>query len=145
MSCVNNMINSGTTADGQVPKVLLITAYRWPTTTRLALALSEAGFTIEALCPVGHSLAQVQFTSKVYRYRALSPLRSLRNAIVASEPDLVIPCDDTTAAQLHQLHELTDATDPVGNRLRSLIAHSLGDPANYPIFYSRARTASLAH
>jgi Carbamoyl-phosphate synthase L chain, ATP binding domain len=146
MSPVNNMmITSGTTADGPAPKVLLITAYRWPTTTRLALALSDAGFAVDALCSVGHSLAQVQFISKVYRYRALSPLRSLRDAIVASEPDLVIPCDDTTAAQLHQLHKLTDATDPVGNGLRSLIAHSLGDPANYPIFYSRAQIASLAH
>jgi len=145
MLSVNNMTTSGTIADGWAPKVLLITAYRWPTTSRLALALSEAGLTVEALCPVGHSLARVKFVSKTYRYGALSPLRSLRNAIAASNPDLIIPSDDTTAAQLHELHKLTNATDSVSNKLRSLIAHSLGDPTNYPIFYSRAGIASLAH
>ena len=145
MLSVNNLAPSGAIADSWAPKVLLITAYRWPTTTRLALALSEAGLTVEALCPVGHSLALVKFVSKVYRYGALSPLRSLRNAIEAANPDLIIPSDDTTAAQLHELYKLTDATDSASNKLRSLIAHSLGDPTNYPIFYSRAGIASLAH
>jgi hypothetical protein len=145
MLSVNNLTTSGTIADSRAPKVLLVTAYRWPTTTRLALALSEAGLTVEALCPVGHSLAWVRFVSKMYRYRALNPLCSLRSTIAASEPDLIIPSDDTTAAQLHELYKLTNATDSVSNKLRSVIAHSLGDPTNYPIFYSRARIASLAH
>lgn len=144
MLSVDNLTTSGIVADSWTPKVLVITAYRWPTTTRLALALSEAGFAIDALCPVGHSLAQVNFVSKVYRYGALSPLRSLRDAIAVSKPDLLIPCDDTTAAQLHELYKLTDATDSASNTLRSLIARSLGDPTNYPVFYSRARIASLA-
>ena len=144
MLSVNNLTTSGTIADNWTPQVLLITAYRWPTTTRLALALCEAGFTVEALCPARHSLARVKFVSKVYRYRALSPLYSLRNAIAASAPDLIIPSDDTTAAQLHELYKLTAATNSVSIKLRSLIAHSLGDPTNYPIFYSRARIASLA-
>jgi ATP-grasp domain len=145
MLSVNNLTTSGTIADSCAPKVLLITAYSWPTTTRLALALSEAGFTVEALCPVGHSLARVTFVSKVHRYRALSPLRNLRNAIAASKPDLIIPSDDTTAAQLHELYKQTNATDTVSEELRSLIARSLGDPTNYPIFHSRTRIASLAH
>src|SRR5882724_12425703 len=145
MLSVNDMTTTGTIADGWTPKVLLITAYCWPTTTRLAFALSEAGVTVEALCMAGHSLAQVKFVSKTYRYRALSPLRSLRDAIAASKPDLIIPSDDTTAAQLHELHKQTNATDSVSNKLRSLIAHSLGDPTNYPIFYSRAGIASVAH
>jgi Carbamoyl-phosphate synthase L chain, ATP binding domain len=145
MSSINNLATTGTIADRWAPKVLLITAYRWPTTTRLALALSEAGITVEALCPVDHSLARVKFVSKVYRYGALSPLRNLRNAIEASKPDFIIPSDDTTAAQLHEFYKLTNATDSVSNKMRSLIAHSLGDPTNYPIFYSRARIASLAH
>jgi hypothetical protein len=143
--CGNKLATGGTIADGWTPKVLLFTAYRWPTTTRLALALSEAGFTVEPLCPGGHSLARVKFVSKVYRYWALSPLRSLRNAIAASKPDLIIPSDDTATALLHELHKRTNATDSASNELRSLIAHSLGDPTNYPIFYSRTRIASLAH
>ena len=144
MLSINRLTISGSPAEIRAPKVLLMSAYRWPTTTRLALALCEAGLTVEALCPVDHSLAQVKFVSKVHPYSALNPLHSLRNAIAASKPDFLIPGDDTTAAQLHELHELTDATDPIGNNLRSLIASSLGDPKNYPSFYSRARIASLA-
>jgi HAMP domain-containing protein len=145
MLSVSNLTTSWTIADSLAPKVLLTTAYRWPATTRLALALSEAGFAVEALCPVGHSLARVKFVSKVRRYRALSPLRNLRNAIAASKPDLIIPNDDTTATQLHELYKLTNATDSASNELRSLIARSLGEPANYPILHSRAHIASLAH
>jgi thioesterase domain-containing protein/carbamoylphosphate synthase large subunit len=126
------------------PKVLLITARRWPTTTRLALALSEAGFMVEALCPTGHSLAQVKFVNKAYGYFPLSPLRSLRDAIAASQPDLIIPSDDIVAGQLHKLYELTNAKDSVSRKLRSLIARSLGAPENYSILYSRAQIASVA-
>src|SRR4051794_3833370 len=138
------MTFSGTIGDSST-KVLIITAYRWPTTTRLALALFEAGVAIEALCPVGHSLAGVAFVSKVYRYQALRPLRSLRSAIAASKPDLIIPTDDTVAALLHDLYKRTNAMDSARVEIRSVIARSLGDPVNYPMFYSRARFASLAH
>src|SRR5262249_5739152 len=141
---VNNLAISRTIAESCAPKVLLITAYRWCTTTRLAFALSEAGLTVEALCPFGHSLTRVKFVSKVYSYRALHSFSSLRNAIASSKPDLIIPSDDTTAAQIHELYKLTNAKDSDGNKLRSLIIHSLGYPTNYPIFYSRARIASLA-
>lgn len=140
-----NGLTDASIKDSWSPKVLLVTAYRWPTTTRLALALSEAGLVVEALCPVGHSLQRVKFVAQVYRYRSLNPLRDLRNAITASRPDLIIPSDDTTAAQLHELYQLTNATDAGGNKLRSLIAHSLGDPTNYPSFYSRAGIALLAN
>jgi hypothetical protein len=134
---ISSLTDGGSSVDCWAPRVLLTTAYRWPTTTRLALSLSTAGLAVEALCPAGHSLARVKFVSTVYRYSALSPLRDLRNAITASEPDLIIPTDDTTAAQLHELYRSTNPTDDAGNKLRSLIARSLGDPTSYPIFYSQ--------
>jgi hypothetical protein len=127
-----------------VPRVLVITAHRWLTTTRLALALFEAGFTVEALCPTGHSLGRVSFVSKTYPYRALSPIRSLRDAIEASQPDLLIPSDDYSVARLHQLYALTQRTYVAADDLRSLIERSLGDPEHYPILYARDQIASLA-
>ncbi|MGB8040188.1 MAG: hypothetical protein WCF39_19125, partial [Pseudolabrys sp.] len=42
-------------------RVLLLTAYRWPTTTRMAHALASTGVEVEALCPAGHSLMQANF------------------------------------------------------------------------------------
>ena len=134
-------------APGQMsrPRVLLVTAYRWPTATRLALALFEAGFTVEALCPARHSLTRVKFVSTVYRYNLFNSARGLRKAITTSKADLIVPTDDIAAAQLHQLYKVTNATDPAAEELRSLIVRSLGDPGEYPSFHSRSQVASLAH
>ena len=139
-----NLATSAPIAESKSAKVLLVTAYHWPTTTRLALALSEAGLTVDALCLAGHSLAKVKFVSTVHRYRPLLPLRSFRQAIAASKPDLLIPSDDTVAAQLHELYQQQRPTDPTGERIRSLIENSLGEPTNYPVFYSRTQIASVA-
>jgi thioesterase domain-containing protein len=132
-------------AHSHAPRVLLVTACCWLTTTRLAFALSEAGFTVEALCPAGHSLARVKFVSATYRYRALRPISALRNAIKRSKPDLIIPSDDYTAAQLHELYRHSNTSGADASKLRTLIARSLGYPKQYPIFYARDQIASLAH
>ena len=127
-----------------VPRVLVVTARRWLTTTRLALELSESGFSVHALCPAGHSLAHVSFVSSIYRYNALRPLRSLRKAIEGSRPDLLIPADEDTVAQLHRLYAATEPINLTAEKLRSLIQRSLGDPELFPIFHARDKIASLA-
>ena len=99
-------------------RVLLLTAYRWPTTTRMAHALASTGVEVEALCPAGHSLMQANFISRTYRYNPLMPLRSLRKSIATCRPDVVIPADDLITAQLHKLYNLTDAADPAADNLR---------------------------
>ena len=129
---------------GDAPRVLLMTAHHWPTTTRLAFALSEAGFTVEALCPPRHSLERMKFVSKTHYYNALTPIRSLRDAIRASKPELIIPSDDYLAGQTNKLYTLANDIDANGDELRALIAYSLGDPEHYPIFYSRTQIALLA-
>jgi hypothetical protein len=130
-------------ADVGFPTVLLVTACRWPSATRLAFALTEAGFSVKALCPAGHSLARATFVSAVYRYRPLWPVRSLREGIVQSNPDLIIPTDDFAAAQLHRLYKSIAPSSPESN-LRRLIARSLGDPRKYADMFSRASIAALA-
>jgi hypothetical protein len=130
-------------ADVSFPTVLLVTACRWPSATRLALALTEAGFSVEALCPAGHSLALATFVSAVYHYRPLWPGRSLREGIIRSDPDIIIPTDDFAAAQLHRLYKSIAPNSPESS-LRSLIARSLGDPRKYSEMFSRASVAALA-
>jgi hypothetical protein len=126
------------------PKVLIITAFRWFPMMRLALELSEAGFTVETLAPGGYSLDKMPFVRATYRYNAFAPIASLHAAIMASRPRLLVPYDDCVAAQLHQLYELADSGEPSGFRLRSLIALSLGKPGDLSILYSRYRICSLA-
>ena len=125
-------------------RVLVLTAYRWPTTTRMAHALSGTGAEVEALCPAGHTLMRANCVARTYRYDPLTPLRSLRRAITKSKPNLIIPTDDLIAANVHKLFHLTNADDFAGDSLRSLIARSLGGWKDYSTFYVRSEIARLA-
>src|SRR5262245_47138110 len=100
---------------------------------RLALELSEAGFTVEALVHSGYSLDELPFVTATYRYNALAPIASLHAAIMASRPRLLVPYDDCVTAQLHQLYKLAGSDGPTGFRLRSMIALSLGKPEDLSI------------
>jgi hypothetical protein len=126
------------------PRVLLLTAYRWPTTTRLALALIEAGTEVDVLCPRAHWLERLKFISRKYRYNALNGVASCRSAIQLSNPDIVIPTDDRTAAELHELYQRSNSKNSADARLRVLIARSMGDPGLYPTFYARDKISALA-
>jgi len=127
-----------------LPRVLLLTAQRFSMTTRLALVLYEAGVSVDALCPSGHSLERVKFISHVRRFSALSAVPGIRDAIEALNPDFIIPFDDLVAAQLHELYKLTNLDGATDCKLRALITRSLGDPKHYPMLYARDEIAALA-
>jgi ATP-grasp domain len=74
---------------------------------------------------------------RVYPYRGLYPARSLRNALFACQPDVVVPCDDGVVAQLHALHALEPS-------LRPLIERSLGAPENFSLIENRYLFLSAA-
>ena len=82
--------------------------------------------------------------ARTYRYNPLTPLHSLRRAITKSKPNLIIPTDDLITAHVHKLFHLSNAEDFAGDRLRSLIAQSLGRWENYPTFYVRSEIARFA-
>ncbi len=67
----------------------------------------------------------------VFPYRGLNSIGSLKAAILAMRPILIVPCDDSVVWQLHELH----ARNP---DLRSLIERSLGADIAYPVLRSRA-------
>ena len=58
-------------------------------------------------------------------------MASLERAIAASDPEVVVPCDDRTVWQLHVLHERRPD-------LRPLIERSMGSPESFPVLRSRA-------
>jgi hypothetical protein len=134
------LVKAGVTSGEPSPRALLITAFRWLTTARIGLAFSEAGFVVEALCPRDHPISQMPFVFARHDYKVFNPMQSMRAAIAASQPDLLVPCDDHVAAQLHELYLHCSAIDP----LRTLIARSLGNPENYHLLYSRFGIAELA-
>lgn len=131
------------------PTALIVTTTNWVPTARLAVALANAGFSVEALCPPRHPVGQTHAVSSTHSYQGLAPLRSLVRAIAAAKPDLVLPGDDLAARHLHELYrrrELPsgDAAGLASTNLGSLIERSLGSPESFPILQSRAAFMELA-
>ena len=112
------------------PILLLVAGNWWPIAARMAAAFIEHGCLVAALCPPGHPLRYVHGMHQIRTLRALSPRRSLEHAVLAVQPDLVVPCDDRSVAQLHELHRLRP-------QLRMLIERSLGEPRGFNVVDSR--------
>jgi Carbamoyl-phosphate synthase L chain, ATP binding domain len=111
---------------------------RWPSPTRLAIGLSKAGFNVSAVCmSPGHPLLKTRAVRQTFRYSGLRPLESLRVAIDATDPQIIIPCDDRGVQHLHQLHAQACAFGPSESKLAALIERSLGSPDSYPIVSKR--------
>ncbi|HXY51065.1 MAG TPA: ATP-grasp domain-containing protein [Terriglobales bacterium] len=62
---------------------------------------------------------------------------SLRAAIEAVDPHLVIPCDDLAVRHLHELHARAGSLGASGLELSGLIERSLGSPRSYPVVSAR--------
>ncbi|HKW16965.1 MAG TPA: ATP-grasp domain-containing protein [Terriglobales bacterium] len=125
------------------PIILLATTERWYPTARLGVALAKAGCAVEAVCPPDHPIARTSAVRRIHEYDGLMPLRSLRKAIVDSQPDFVVPGDDLATRQLHELwgHEQSQGD---GNGIGKLIERSLGKSTEFPVLFSRARFMKVA-
>jgi hypothetical protein len=126
------------------PRVLVVTTLRWLSTARLGLALSDAGFAVSAVCPTGHALRGAGFLHRVWRSDPISPLATLREAILSTEPDLIVPCDERAVAQLLSLHASASGEDAVSVGLRAVIERSLGARQCFPILQARGQASDLA-
>jgi hypothetical protein len=136
--------NSDRVSSSTRPRVLLAATCRWFTTARLAMALADAGCEVEAVCPRGHPVTRTRAVARTHAYRPLAPLASVRAALEAAQPDVVIPCDDLATAHLHRVYEGVAASRPGGVATRTLLEHSLGDPTSFPIIASRAALIAFA-
>jgi hypothetical protein len=126
------------------PKILLIATCHWVASARLAAALADAGCRVAAVCPRGHPLTRTRAPSRLHRYRPLAPLPSIGAAIEAAQPHFVIPCDDLATAHLHRLYERALRAGERGVAMRTVLEHSLGDPASFPIMAARAAFMAFA-
>lgn len=128
------------------PKVLIATTGRWFSTARLAIAFSRSGFAVEAACPSDHLLSSTRAVQKRHPYNALAPLRSFRAAILASRPDLIVPCDDLAMKHLHRVYDLASRSDDNASKvICELLAFSLGDPAGFPLTESRENFMAMIY
>ena len=66
------------------PTVLIATTARWFPTARLAVALANAGFTVDAVCPARHPIAKTGSVRRTFKYRGLNAVVSFAEAIAAA-------------------------------------------------------------
>lgn len=76
----------------------------------------------------------------MHEYNGLTPLMSIRRAIDAADPKLIIPADDLATMHLHELHSRKQKAAK-GNKLCELIERSLGAACSFEMV--RARSAFI--
>ncbi|MFZ0518929.1 MAG: hypothetical protein WBG23_19525 [Acidobacteriaceae bacterium] len=126
------------------PKVLLATTCRWFSTARLAMALQRVGCQVDLVCPPNHPAFSTHALQHHYRYHGVTAQPSFRNAILKSEPDVMIPCDDVAMRHMHSLYSTaSQSTANDAKAICKLLRVSMGDPLSYPVTESRDKFMSL--
>jgi hypothetical protein len=126
-------------------RALVVSSSWWAFPAQIAIELAARGVHVEALCPRGHPIRKTRSVGAFHPYRGSAPLRSLRQAIAASRPSLIIPCDDRSVSHLHALHGASLKTASAGDAaMRGVIETSLGDVCSFPRVERRACVIALA-
>jgi hypothetical protein len=126
------------------PTVLILTTNRWFPTARLAVAFSNAGCTVDAVCPSRHPLLTTMALRQTHRYTNFAPLTSLARAIATAKPQFIVPGDDLATHRLHQLYRRESLREGKDSSTCALIERSLGSRESFPIVYQRASFMRLA-
>jgi ATP-grasp domain len=125
------------------PTVLIATTCRWFPTARLAMALANAGCTVEAVCPPRHPLGKTSAVRRIHTYHDLMPLMSFANAITGAKPNFIVPGDDLATRHLHELY-CRERRHGKAEVVCDLIERSLGAPESFPVVYARTAFMELA-
>ena len=119
-------------------KILLVTTSRWASSARLAMAMTDIGCEVTALCPHSHPMLQTSVIRKHLLFQPLRPLHCIAKAIRETTPDFIVPGDELAVFHLHHLHTKASAG------VRALIERSLGDPAAYPLTHNASQLMAVA-
>jgi|SRR5579871_869103 len=115
-------------------KVLLLSTVGWPSVARFAAGFAHASCRIDALAPAGAAITASRYLSRWHRYSGWSPVAAMRAAIVRSQPDLLVCCDDRALAQLLSLYKIETGGSAIGE----LVLRSLGNPDAIPRLVCRS-------
>ncbi len=128
---------------GRPLRLLLIDTTRWATGGRLAAAFLGLGCEVSTLrLAKGYPADSLPRIAARFRYRGLSPVASIRDAMLAFDPDLVIPFCDRSASYLHALYGRARADGTA--RIVECIERSLGPAESYGIVANRYELLRIA-
>jgi hypothetical protein len=108
------------------------------------MRLADLGGDVAVICPFPrHPALQTRAVQRVFRYRASHPLSSLKNAIEAIDPDIILPLCDRSVEHLHKLHRRL-TIDGAVSKISRLIEYSLGPSESFDIVSSRYQLLEVA-
>lgn len=106
------------------------------------MALKETGCLVDIVCPNGHPVTKTSAAHLTTSFNGLRPLGSFSKAIVASKPDLLIPCDDLATLLLYKLYSESLARNQ--DQIVRILEISLGNLSTQAICCSRVQLMGLA-
>jgi carbamoylphosphate synthase large subunit len=108
------------------------------------MAFHRLGCRVDLVCPADHPACSTHTLQHRYRYHGVTAQQSFRNAILASQPDIVIPCDDVAMRHSHRLYAAaSQADDKDSSAICRILQASMGNPESYPITESREKFMAL--
>ena len=126
------------------PTILIAATSRWIPTARLARSLANAGFNVDAVCLPEHPMKKVSTVRRIFAYSGMSPNLSLTTAMRASNPDLIVPADDTAVRHILSLYRESQHHPRSAGSLCDLIERSLGSSDSFSILQSRTALIDVA-
>jgi glutathione synthase/RimK-type ligase-like ATP-grasp enzyme len=130
--------------DPSPPDVLVATTVHWASTTRLALALAEAGLRVAAVAPAEHALHRMDALTQARTCVPHSGFVSVvAEAITALRPALVVPGDDRAVRGLHALYDRVKRAGTARRNVAEAIRRSLGEPSSFAIVDMKSRFAAF--
>lgn len=126
------------------PRILLTGTNRWPVVPRLVISFRRWGCEIAALYLTPGHLVQDVSVGHIFQYNGLAPVDSLRTAIEAFDPDIIVPSCDRGVQHLHELHAICQSRGNAGRKIAALIERSLGSPDGFPVVSSRYELLKVA-
>ena len=127
------------------PRILLTDTNRWPLGPRLAIGFAGMGCDVSIVCPSpGHPAAKTRAMRRTFSYAGGRPLVSLKDAIDAVNPDIILPLCDRSVQHLHALHAKEVAENGSESKVALLIERSLGAPESFEVLSSRYQLLETA-
>jgi hypothetical protein len=129
-------------------RVLIVCTRDWFGSARLPAPLTRAGFEVGALSFPSALITQSGYVAKHFSLPLAANdaelLSAVERALLAFDPELVVPGDDPAVELLHAAAAELGKRGEAGTKLVGCLTRSLGDPAHYASVQSRRGLHDLA-
>lgn len=134
--------------EGKFPnaRLLLVSTNKWSSAGQVSLALVLAGFQVAAVCPIDSPVYCLRKLHARFPYRSRASSFSIKSAIAAWSPDVLVCADDTAVQALHGLYFEASKTygEPNSAKLMNLIEFSFGGCHSFVNAQTKSKVLLLA-